>query len=97
MKYVNGAGVEVELDAFDLQADAEGKAIHHHRRMRRETMEDLGIGRRVTKGDCKRKGLVRGCRAAKGRMGMLEVPVGQLVAGGPLTRRVKLSGMRRED
>lgn len=96
MTFVNEAGYEVELDAFDLQADAEAKAIGRHRKMRRETMEDLGMIRKVTKGDCKRKGLVRGCRAAKQRMGSIEVPIGQMVSGGPLTRTMRLSEMRRE-
>ena len=56
-----------QLDEFDLAAEREGAALLRHRY--------ATPARPVTRGDCRRKGLTRGCQAAKDRTTRLQTPL----------------------
>lgn len=74
-------------DAIDAAAEREGMMIAAHRRMTPD--------RQVTRGDCKRKGLVRGCQAAKDRMRTMQANIAVKVSFGiKLGERARLSGLR---
>jgi hypothetical protein len=74
-------------DAIDEAAMSEGASIRRHNQLR--------IGRPVTKGDCRKKGMVRGCIGAKARMGTISVAATQMgVTKAPLGQRVRLAGLR---
>ena len=65
---------QAQYDDVDMAAEREGLAIAAHRRMTCQ--------RPVTRGDCKRKGLVRGCQAAKDRTRSLATPLAVKVSHG---------------
>jgi hypothetical protein len=86
-------------DAIDEAAMVEGLATRYHRHMVIETREAIygtRNARPITKGDCKRRGMVRGCQAAKNRMGTISVSPHQLTGTGSMIERVRLAGLRRQ-
>ena len=94
--WVDGKMFTRELDAVDMAAEQEGRAVDRHRRMRRETMDELGIAPKMSKSVAKRKGMTRGAQAARERAGSISMPVRQLVGKGPLGKHVRLSGLRED-
>jgi hypothetical protein len=73
-------------DELDAAAEREGMMIAAHRR--------ATPARPVTRGDCKRKGMVRGCQAAKDRMSGLNANLAVKVSYGlRLGSRARLSGL----
>jgi len=74
-------------DELDAAAEREGMMIAAHRRMAPD--------RQATKSDCKRKGMVRGCQAAKDRMRTMQANLAVKVSYGiKLGERARLSGLR---
>jgi hypothetical protein len=74
-------------DELDAAAEREGMMISAHRRMT--------PARPVTRNDCNRKGLIRGCQAAKDRMRTMQATVAVKVSYGiKLGERARLSGLK---
>jgi ribosomal protein L30/L7E len=81
-------------DEIDEQACNEGMAIDRARKLKRETMNGLGLERVASKSQTKRHGMIRGCIGAKQRQKSTLVPVSNFLGCG--VSKVRLSELREE-